>query len=76
MSWKRISTAIIGAAALSSGFGAHAQQPTAQPGTQDPVAALTQSVQQGLALIRQYEAESRVGATAGAGRGSRSPRWQ
>jgi hypothetical protein len=55
MSWNQISTAIIGAAALSCGFAAHAQQPAAQPGTPDPVAALTQSMQQGLALIRQYE---------------------
>jgi hypothetical protein len=55
MTWQQISTTIVGAVALGCGFAVHAQQPPAQPGAQDQVAALKQSVQQGLAAVRQYE---------------------
>jgi hypothetical protein len=55
MTWQQISTTIAGAVALACGFAAHTQQPPAQPGAQDQVAALKQSVQQGLAAVRQYE---------------------
>ena len=46
------------AAALGLVAALHAQQPPAQPaagGAQDPVAAVKQSLQQGMAKARQYE---------------------
>ena len=50
--------AVVTAAALALGVGLQAQQPPAQAGgtgAQDQVAALKQSMQQGLAKLRQYE---------------------
>jgi hypothetical protein len=55
MTWKQVSTTIVGAVALGCGFAAHAQQPPAQPDPEGQVAALKQSVQDGLAKVRQYE---------------------
>jgi hypothetical protein len=55
MTWNQVSITIVGALALACGFAAHAQQPQAQPGAQDHVAALKQSVQQGLTQVRRYE---------------------
>jgi hypothetical protein len=55
---KQLSIAVITAASLGMGAMLHAQQPPAQAapaGAQDPVAALKQSMQQGMAKIRQYE---------------------
>jgi hypothetical protein len=58
MTRKRVSGAVIAAAALGMVAAMHAQQPPAQPaagGAPDPVAAVKQSLQQGMAKIRQYE---------------------
>jgi hypothetical protein len=58
MTTKQITAAVIAAATLGIGAVLQAQQPPAQAaggGAQDPVAALKQSMQQGAALLRQYE---------------------
>jgi len=57
MTWKQISVTAIAAATLASGVSLKAQQPPAQAagGAQDHVAALKQSLQQGMALARKYE---------------------
>jgi hypothetical protein len=58
MTWKQVSGAVVAAATLAFGAILQAQPPPAQAaggGTQDPVAALKQSMQQGMALARQYE---------------------
>ena len=58
MTWKQVSGVVVAAATLGFGAILQAQQPPAQAaggGTQDPVAALKQSMQQGMAKIRQYE---------------------
>ena len=53
---KRVGALVIGVAILVAAPALVAQQPAAPAGgAQDPVAALKQSMQQGLALIRQYE---------------------
>jgi hypothetical protein len=58
MTWKQVSGAVVAAVTLGVGTLLLAQQPPAQAaggGTKDPVAALKQSMQQGMAKIRQYE---------------------
>ena len=58
MTWKQISALVVTAAAIGVGVKLHAQQPPAQPaagGAQDQVAALKQTMQQGMALARKYE---------------------
>jgi len=58
MRWKHASAAVVAAFALAMVTSLQAQQPPAQAGgggAQDQVAALKQSMQQGLAKIRQYE---------------------
>jgi hypothetical protein len=58
MTWKQMSATIIAAATVGIGTMLQAQQPPAQAaagGAQDAVGALKQSMQQGLAKIRQYE---------------------
>jgi hypothetical protein len=58
MTWKQISVVAIAAAALSVGTASRAQQPQAQAAggtTKDPVAALKQTMSQGMALARKYE---------------------
>jgi hypothetical protein len=58
MNRKMLPAALAMTAALGAAVGLHAQQPPAQAGgtgAQDQVAALKQSMQQGLAKIRQYE---------------------
>ncbi|MCX6550623.1 MAG: hypothetical protein NTY02_06405 [Acidobacteria bacterium] len=57
MTWKQLSGAVA-AATIAIGAVLQAQQPTAQAaggGAQDAVAALKQSIQQGMALVRRYE---------------------
>ncbi len=56
--WKQIRTVVIAAATLGIAAGVHAQPPPPQPAAgagQDPVAAVKQSLQQGMAKIRQYQ---------------------
>lgn len=55
--WKQISVTVMTAVALGAGVVLCAQQPPAPAAgaKQDPVAALKQSLQQGLAKIRPYE---------------------
>ena len=56
MAWKQISATLIVAAMLSVSTLLIAQQPPAQAGgAQDHVAALKQSMQQGMGLARKYE---------------------
>jgi hypothetical protein len=56
MMWKQISAIAIATAAVAIGAATQAQQPSAQAGgAQDHVAALKQTMQQGLALARNYE---------------------
>jgi hypothetical protein len=58
MTWKQISAAAIGVATLGFGAALQAQQAPAQTGAagaKDQVAALKQTMQQGMAKIRQYE---------------------
>jgi hypothetical protein len=58
MTWKHLSGAVTAAATLGMAAALHAQQPPATPAggaAQDPVAAVKQSLQQGMAKIRQYE---------------------
>ena len=58
MTWKHISVAVVAAASLGISVGLQAQQPPTQAaagGAQDKVAALKQSMQQGLAMARQSE---------------------
>jgi hypothetical protein len=58
MRWKHVSAAVVAAFALVMATSLQAQQPTAQAAggsAQDQVAALKQTMQQGLAKIRQYE---------------------
>ena len=58
MTWKQASATVIAATTVSIGAMLHAQQPPAQAtggGAQDPVAALKQTMQQGMALARNYE---------------------
>jgi len=58
MTWKQTWAAVIAAATVDIGAALQAQQPPAQAaggGAQDHVAALKQSLQQGMAKIRQYE---------------------
>ena len=58
MTWKQTSALVVATAAIGIGVGLQAQQPPAQAaagGAQDKVAALKQSMQQGLAKARQYE---------------------
>jgi len=58
MTWKHTFGAAVTAATLGIGAILQAQQPPAQAaggGAQDQVAALKQSMQQGMAKIRQYE---------------------
>jgi hypothetical protein len=57
MTWKQISAAVILAAMLGAGALVKAQPPQTQVGggKQDQVAALKQSIQQGMALARKYE---------------------
>ncbi len=58
MTWKQIFAAVIVAATFGVGAPLMAQQPPAQAsggGTQDHVAALKQTMQQGMALARKYE---------------------
>jgi hypothetical protein len=58
MTWKQIATAAVAVSALSLGSLAYAQQAAALPagaGKADAVAALKQSLQQGLAKARNYE---------------------
>ena len=58
MTWKHTFGAVVAAATLGIGAILQAQQPPAQAaggGAQDQVAALKQSMQQGMAKIRQYE---------------------
>ena len=58
MTWRQISATVIAAATVGIGTILQAQQPSAQAaggGAQDHVAALKQSLQQGMAKIRQYE---------------------
>ena len=57
MTWKLLPAALVLTAGLGAAVGLHAQQPPAQAagtGAQDQVAALKQSMQQGLAKLRQY----------------------
>ena len=58
MMWKQISALVIAAAAIGVGAGLQAQQPPAQAaagGAPDKVAALKQTMQQGMAAARNYE---------------------
>jgi hypothetical protein len=58
MTWKKMTTAVLAASALSVAVLVQAQQVAAPPaaaGKADAVAALKQSLQQGLAKARQYE---------------------
>jgi hypothetical protein len=58
MTWKQIAGVAVAAVALGIGALVQAQQPPAQAaggGAQDQVAALKQSLQQGMALARTYE---------------------
>ena len=58
MTWKDISAIVTAVVGLAMASSLQAQQPPAQAaggGAQDQVAALKQSMQQGLAKIRQYE---------------------
>ncbi len=56
MTWKHAAAALIAALALGTGVLLHAQQaPAAGAGKADAVAALKQSLQQGLAKARGYE---------------------
>jgi hypothetical protein len=58
MTWKHISAVVTAVVALAMASSLQAQQPPAQAaggGAQDQVTALKQSMQQGLAKIRQYE---------------------
>ena len=58
MTWKQVSGVVVAGLTLGVGAILHAQQPPAQAaggGAQDQVAALKQSMQQGMAKIRQYE---------------------
>lgn len=58
MTWKQLSALAVAAVAIGAGVSLQAQQPPAQAaggGAQDQVAALKQSMQQGMAKIRQYE---------------------
>ena len=55
MTRKQMSAAAIGAALLVAGALLQAQQPPPAGGAQDPVAALKQTLQQGMALARKYE---------------------
>jgi hypothetical protein len=58
MTWKHTFGAVVAAATIGVGAVLQAQQPPAQAaggGAQDQVAALKQSMQQGMAKIRQYE---------------------
>ena len=58
MTWKQMTTAAVVVSALSIAALAHAQQPAAPPaagGKADAVAALKQTLQQGLAKAKQYE---------------------
>jgi hypothetical protein len=58
MNWTHASGAVIVAATIGVASALHAEQPPAQPAAgagQDPVAAVKQSLQQGLAKARQYE---------------------
>jgi hypothetical protein len=57
MTWKHVSAAAIAAATFGIGAALHAQQPAPAPGAgkADAVAALKQSLQQGLAKARGYE---------------------
>jgi len=58
MIWRQVSATAIAATALGIGTMMHAQQPPAQPpggGKPDQVAALKQTIQQGMALARKYE---------------------
>ncbi len=57
MTWKQTSATIILAATLGAGTLMKAQQPKTQgaAGKQDKVAAIKQSIQQGMALARKYE---------------------
>jgi hypothetical protein len=50
---NHLSPTIVAALALGFGFTAYAEEP--QAGAQDPVASLKQSLQQGMAKVRQYE---------------------
>jgi hypothetical protein len=58
MTWKQVSGAVVAAATLGIGGVLQAQQPPAQAaggGAQDRVGAVKQSLQEGMARIRQYE---------------------
>ena len=57
MAWKQFSATVILAAMLGAGALVKAQQPQTQGagGKQDQVAALKQSIQEGMALARKYE---------------------
>jgi hypothetical protein len=58
MTWKQISAVVVATAALSVGAVLGAHQPPAQPpagGQPDHVAALKQTMQQGMGLARKYE---------------------
>ena len=58
MTWRLMLAALATTAGLGAAVGLHAQQPPAQAGgtgAPDQVAALKQSMQQGLAKLRQYE---------------------
>jgi hypothetical protein len=56
MRWKHFWIPAIAAASLATGATGHAQQPSATPGgAQDRVAAVTQSLKQGMAAIRRYQ---------------------
>jgi hypothetical protein len=58
MTWKTAGVAVLAAATFGMGALLHAQQPPAPAaggGAQDQVAALKQSMQQGMALARKYE---------------------
>jgi hypothetical protein len=58
MKWRQISATALTALALLAAVSLQAREPQAPPaagGAQDPVAALKQSMQQGMAKIRQYE---------------------
>jgi hypothetical protein len=58
MTSKQLSAAVVAAASLGMGAMLFAQQPPAQAapgGAQDAVAALKQSMEQGVAKVRQYE---------------------
>jgi len=58
MTWRRILVSMMAIAMLGIASGLAAQQPQGQAaggGTQDHVAALKQTIQQGMALARKYE---------------------